>query len=320
LSGPSVDEQLSIDSAQLGLEEAQRRVAELGMAKPGETAEPVDPLDRRRADLDLRRAEIDLQRAQEAQAERIVDAQGNLVTAQEGLTSAQDAAVTAALTARDAQQAVVEAELRQDEAGRAAEKAVRDLKKAHEDSLQAAIDAADKQQAYADALLNSDGNTKGLIANLKAVKDLYPEIATEIDKYITKLEIVGRRLPNLWDEAKRLGIGGLGVLTTAALQAEVDKAHAEGRAFGGSVVKRNPYEVTERGLPELYAAGGKQFLVPAMSGRIIPLKPVIDQPSAAGGSSFQTGDIIVNTTHPGEPTAFAMRRELRKESFLAGRR
>lgn len=90
----------------------------------------------------------------------------------------------------------------------------------------------------------------------------------------------------------------------------------EGRATGGPTYPGHAYQVNETGVPELYAQGGKQYLIPLATGQVTPITDI----PVKGGDGFNVGDINVYETAGPRQTAYEVRRELRKESFLSGRR
>lgn len=305
LAGPNLDEQLSIDSAQLGLEEAQKRLAELGKPKPGEKAQPVDPLDRRRAELEVRRAELDLQRAQEAQTNRVASAQDNLKSAQDRVADAQREAESAADAITQARQASADADQKVADSGQAAKDATDAVRKAQEDAIGPAVEMVKKQEAFANALAAGNINSEPFIQYLETMRDRYPEIRDQMQGVLDKFHAL-QDLKTAEDVAKNFG-------------PIPDPFQGGGpRAYGGSVDPNKRYSVNERGLPELFEANGEQYLIPVTSGRIVPLSP-LKIPVAGNDGGVQFGDINVTTTKDAEPTAYAIRRGLRAEMFLQGK-
>lgn len=347
LAGPSPDEALNVESAQLGLEEARKRLSELGKVKPGEKPEPVDPLDRRRADLEVRRAQIDLERAQAANADRVASAEKDLQSAQEGVTQAQADAEETNKAIAQAHQSVADAAIRVEDAELGITEADKNLQKAHEDLLPAADAIATKQQAWADALFASNGQVTPLIAYLQALKALYPEVAGQLQGYIDKLGTLPAPLPPatppapapggpisssdpeyqaLLAEAEALGIPGARLMTKDGLRAAVDAEKRKApsnrykkSAYGGHLGAGEISSVNERGVPELFEANGQQYLIPLSGGRVVPLEPSTI-PVHGGDGGVQFGNINVTTTKDPEPTAYAVRRGLRAEMFLKGQR
>jgi TP901 family phage tail tape measure protein len=345
LAGPSEDEAIGVDAAQLGLEEANRRLAELGTAKPGERAEPVDPLDRRRAELDVRRAQLELERAQGANAERVASAQRDLESAQEGVTSAQADAADSNKALATAHQNVADAADHLKDAWFDLGTADDAVRKAHEDLIPAVDGLATKQQEWADAVFASNGQIGPLIAYLEALKALYPQVGGELQAYIDKLNAIAPKPPPppapappaqagyttagseydaLLAEAEALGIPGAKLMTVDGLRAAIDAEKRKApsnryrRAYGGSLPAGGVSSVNELGMPELWEANGKQYLIPTTSGRVVPLSP-LKIPVAGNDGGVQFGDIVVNTTKDAEPTAYAIRRGLRAEMFLQGK-
>lgn len=54
-----------------------------------------------------------------------------------------------------------------------------------------------------------------------------------------------------------------------------------GKAFGGAVSAGRVYPITERGMPEIFATGGRQFMIPAVAGNVTPVAA-----SAGGTNNF----------------------------------
>lgn len=106
LRGPSVDEQLNIEAAQIALEEAKRKAA-------GVTG--TDPqLEARKNALDVRRAEIGLSQAEGAHDKAVEAAKQKLASATQSVADAHQAALDAAKNEADAHRNVEDA-VRKDE-------------------------------------------------------------------------------------------------------------------------------------------------------------------------------------------------------------
>lgn len=292
LAGPSLDEQLNVESAQISLEEAR-----------GSLREPsTDPLDRRRKQLEVRRAEEALRQARSAHDERLTDARKDLTAATEGVSDAEAAQ-------RDASQAVLDAQDSKREADRKVGESL-DAIKAAQDKVVEAERAAIKpamELVGAQDQLNIMLQTGTIEANnfrnyLIKLKEMYPELGAELDKYIARVDALPQR----------------GLKTGEVFDPEA-YGHEERRAFGGPLSVGQLSTVNERDVPELWTQGGKQYLLPLHAGRVVPLSPA-DMP-VKGGDGVSVGDINVYEVS-GKPrqTAYEVRREVHKMSYLAGQR
>jgi hypothetical protein len=125
LRGPSADESINIESAQLALAEAERRAR-------GEK-EPDAALDQKRNNLDVRRARVSLEQAQGAHGKAVVAAQERVESSTRAVADAQQAEADAAKGADDARRALI------DSADKIAI-AESNLIDAHVDVMKAAVD------------------------------------------------------------------------------------------------------------------------------------------------------------------------------------
>jgi hypothetical protein len=73
-------------------------------------------------------------------------------------------------------------------------------------------------------------------------------------------------------------------------------------------------------MPELWSAGGKQYLLPTANGQVTPLRP-LDVPVTPQGHDGVTigGDIIVQGAEQPVATAYEVRRQLRTKTRTKGR-
>lgn len=91
-------------------------------------------------------------------------------------------------------------------------------------------------------------------------------------------------------------------------------AFGGGRAIGGPVSAGRVYQVNERGAPEIYTAGGKQFLLAPRDGRVTPAT------AAAGGRASQINQTFVVNGTPDRMTRQQMLRMAGSETSRAVRR
>jgi TP901 family phage tail tape measure protein len=291
LAGPSVDEQINVESARLALEEARLRAR-----APGQTS-----LEKRRSALDVRRAEQDLKDAQAAHDERVADARKDVASATEAVASAESAQRDAAEAAIEARRGLAEAEDKVAEARRGVGQAIDGVKEAEENALQPALNLANAQAILGTMFATNTSEGAKFREFLIKLKDLYPELGAQIDILMGKYA------------ALDTSIGKPGNMK-GGFQSE---RAIEGRATGGPVTPKRLYEVNETGMPELYSQGTRQYLIPLGAGKVTPMT---DLP-VAGGDGVSYGDINVYEVS-GKPrqTAYEVRRELRKDSYLTGRR
>jgi TP901 family phage tail tape measure protein len=323
LQGPSPEEQLNLESAQLAVQEAQKRAR----------GKFETPTDRKRAQLDLRRSRLDLEREQKAHDERVAASQDKVTEAQNSLNDAQQAEVDANQSVMDAITARNKARTDEGTAYQNIAIAQDAVRQAQEDLLPATANLAAKQAELATAIYNGTANGEAFIRYLETLKAMEPGIAGLVDQYIAdfkRLQEINQPPPPPSGAYKALG-GSI-----AAVQGPIVRNPAPGtvdlgtnvfipgvgvqpkrRAKGGPVKGSDLYEVNERNIPELLLSGGRQFLLPVDSGQIMPLEPKIE---AKGGPSYKFGDINVYEAHDGRDSAVAVRRELRKHAFLAGGR
>jgi TP901 family phage tail tape measure protein len=317
LRGPNEDEKLDIESAQLGLEEARKRLS----------GKFEDPLDRRRAQLDVRRAQMDLTRAQGANANRIKDAQ-------EGVRSAQDAVNDAIQAEVDARQAVVDARNAKADASRneasaddARTTAKEGVTQAEKDLFDATAVMVEKQTALSDQIGIGATNGGAFLSFLEEMKKRYPEMAGVIDGYIQKFKDLQTAAGGGGTKTASDVLGGSITATEGntglsgfAAAAEWFRTHpAAPRAVGGPLSVGQLSTVNERGMPELWSAGGKQYLLPTTQGQVTPLKPLDVDVAARGGDGVSVGDVYVQGASDPVATAYEVRRQLRVKTRTKAR-
>lgn len=95
-------------------------------------------------------------------------------------------------------------------------------------------------------------------------------------------------------------------------------AQTEQRAQGGPLAPGQLSTVNELGAPELWTAGGKQYLLPVAPGHVTPLHPVIDR-SVTNQPTLNVGDIKVYGADSPVQTAYEVRRQLRSKTRMKAR-
>lgn len=290
LSGPSVDEKIDVESAKIALAEARANARESGQTT----------LERRRSRLDILRAQEALKQAQGAHDERVTDARKAVATTTQAVVDAEDAQRDAADAIIEARRGLADAEDKVAEARRGVDKAVQDVATAEANAVNPALNLASAQATLGTMFQTNTAEGVKFMDFLKGLKDLYPELGAQIDVLRGKYALL---------DTSRPPEGNM----PAGMQSE---RAIEGRATGGPTYPGHAYQVNETGVPELYAQGGKQYLIPLATGQVTPITDI----PVKGGDGFNVGDINVYETAGPRQTAYEVRRELRKESFLSGRR
>jgi TP901 family phage tail tape measure protein len=316
--GPSQSEQLDIRSSQLALKRAQQRMRE----------KFDDPLDREQAAIDLQRAQLDLARVKGEHGENVtkaqedvtkaqkgvVDAQKDAADAQRGISDAQRDAVEAARGITDAQNAVRDAHDKVTEAEKNVKVAQDNVAQAQLDAAGAADGLAQKQEELNQKIQNSNGQLGPLIDYLLHLKDLYPEAAGGLDVFIQKAQAAEDAFRKAAAAARDQPIVAPNIEGTGKERA------LAGRASGGPLSAGQGSLVNERGLPELWTADGKQYLLPVRAGNVVPLKPVTMPVAGGDQPSVQVGDIHVYGQTQPVATAYEVRRQMRAKPRMVARR
>ncbi len=258
MRGPTENDDLSIEGAQIRLEEARRKMAAGGFD---------DDLDERRARLDLRRAELDLQRIQDDIAGRPAEAAANLATAEERLVAAhgsvEDAAwgieqanrgvADAADGVARANRAVTDASLGVADAQRAQSAASAAVSAATDGAARAAMDLHLRQLELGAAMQAESGASSDLLGELELLKQMFPETAAAIQPYIDKLKALQR----LRNEASNPNYG-------KPFEAGSGFMGPQGRAVGGPVSMGQPYRVHPN---EIFVPNEDGMILPAHDSR-----------------------------------------------------
>lgn len=313
LRGPSEDDSIALERAKLSVQRSKRGL---------KTA--TDPLDRKSAALDVRQAERDLERLQAEVDGRADKARTDLTTAQTALDDARlkvEAADRAIIDAHqgvaDAARGIADAERQATEAHRAvgdaqrdaadSARAVRDAQRdakeaadnigiAQDGAARAAHDLDQKQRDVNEAMRANPAAVGPLLENLQHLKDLYPEVAANVQPYIDKLKELQRYSGDsarINDDAQAVGIH---VESYPDVRAELNRRAAmasgappgtefsleeierilgiQGRAGGGSVWPDHMYRVAEQGVPELLDVGDHRYMIPSQRGQVIPMDKV----------------------------------------------
>jgi len=285
-----------VESAEIAVQEAQKRLK----------GKFEDPLDRRKAQIDLRRAQLDLERTRGAHAERLANAEKGVADAQDAVNDAVQAEVDAnqaVVAAREARTQASKDEAAAYDAIATAQEGVRD---AEYQLLQANIDLAAKHDALTTAIHSNVVKGNEFWRMLDELRKQYPHLAPILDGY-------AKQFNDIYD---------------AVPKAKVDTPDPPdrllptwtNRASGGPLSTGQLSTVNERGMPELWSAHGKQYLLPTTNGQVTPLKP-LDVPVTAHGGDGVTigGDIIVQGATEPVATAYEVRRQLRATTRSRGR-
>lgn len=322
LRGPSESEQISLESARLGVAEAQKRARETG----------GDPLDRRRAQLDLRRARLDLTEAQGQHAKRIADAQKGVVDAQSAVNDALQAEVDARQAVIDAREAKIQADKNVTAAADDVTKAEKGVRDAAQEVFDALNNLTGKQAEFDTALYSNTINANWLREYLIKLRDMYPELGTEIDKYMAKIEGLQAAAANKTPGPPAPVPPPAPVeppppppppppdpMRGMEFKPGVGWQFKPNRAVGGPLSTGQLSRINERGVPELWSAGGKQYLLPTANGQVSPLKPLDINVDAKGGDGVSVGDIYVQGANDPVQTAYEVRRQLRVKTRTKAR-
>lgn len=120
-------------------------------------------------------------------------------------------------------------------------------------------------------------------------KGSFSDFATSVIKDIARMYIQMKLITPLLQSLPGLSFGGGGAAsaTTTAASSVFSNLFKGFRASGGPTSPNSLYQVNERGTPELFASGGKQFLLTGnQSGQVTPT-----QVGRAGGGM---GNVVVN--------------------------
>lgn len=331
LRGPSEQEQLDVESAQLDLAEAQKRAR----------GRFDDPLERRRAQLDLRRAQIALGQVRGAHDERLADLRGKVADAEQGVNDAIATELNARQAVVDARNAKAQASLNEAEARDAIAIAQQGVTDAEWKALEATTNLAGATDSLQTQLGNAALNGSAFLSFLDSLKAGHPEQMRIIDemigRYRTMWAAAGGKEPGqpnaaeappppppiaapppLLERARRAGDPVEGGWYLPGFGFVPDPDRAPRRASGGPLSTGQMATVNERGVPELWSAGGKQYLLPTTNGQVTPLKPI--NADVKGGDTMSVGDINIYGAGDPVPTAYEVRRQLRTKRDLVGRR
>jgi TP901 family phage tail tape measure protein len=316
LAGPSKSEQLDLRSARLALREAQEATK----------GKKLTPIERERAQIALERARLDLAEAQKAHEEAITDARKDLRSATDDVADAEQSRQDAITAAADARTAVQVARDKEHETLVAIGGAQDAVTQAQIDALKPAMDLTGAIETQNTKFATGTIEREKFKDYLTRLKDLYPELTGELDKYIKKFEELERQNPKPPPPtaAEKLGGSITSIEQSRAAPPPTDEelrrylGNAFGRATGGPVAAMTPYEVNERNMPELLLSGGRQFLLPVDAGHVVPLQPSAQ--GAEGGPSLNVGEINVYGADQPTQTAYEIRRQLRAKRDLVGRR
>jgi TP901 family phage tail tape measure protein len=304
LAGPSVDEKLDLRSARLAVREAREAMS--GSGQSG--------LDRERNAITLARAREDLKRAEAAHDGRIADARKDVASATDAVRDAEQSRQDAIAAAAAAHQATLDAQVKERDTLNEIWTAQGNVTQAQKDAVQPALDLAGAQGALAIGFQTGTIEADKFREYLIKLKDLYPELGTELQNYLDKFDQWEKDHPKTAIPPPPAPPPPL--VSPATPYRATPTPSGEGkyipgvgyvkgnRAIGGPVGAGSLYEVNERNVPELFSAGGRQYLLPVSSGRVTPV-------AVKGGDGASVGDIhVYGQTQPVQ-TAYEVRRQLR---------
>lgn len=330
LRGPSEDERLDVESAQLGVQEASKRLG----------GKFDDPLDRRRAQIDLRRAQLDLERTRGAHDKRIAGLREEVANAERGVNDALTAEVSAKDAVVDARLAKADAQQKEADTYLAIEDARKKVTDAEWKALEATANLAGATDNLQTQLGNAALNGSAFLSFLDSLKAGNPELLGVIDAQTQKFRelwaAAGGKEPGQsaaapsptpptppvpldprLERARRVGkpVDGGWYVDGQGFIADPDAPKR--RAAGGPLSTGQLSQVNERGMPELWSAAGKQYLLPLTSGQVTPLKPA--EVNVKGGDGVTVGDIYVQGAESPTQTAYEVRRQLRLKTRAKAR-
>lgn len=148
------------------------------------------------------------------------------------------------------------------------------------------------------------------VTGAKSAKDAFRDFMDSIAEQITRA-IAEQWMTKLFGQ---MGTSGGGTSGGGILASLLGGLFGGGRAIGGPVSAGRVYQVNERGAPEIYTAGGKQFLLAPRDGRVTPAT------AAAGGRMSQINQTFVVNGTPDRMTRQQMLRMAGSETSRAIRR
>lgn len=149
-----------------------------------------------------------------------------------------------------------------------------------------------------------------LVTGARSAKDAFRDFFDSIAEQITRA-IAEQWMTKLFGQ---FGTSGAGTSGGGFLASLLGGLFGGGRAIGGPVSGGRVYQVNERGAPEIYTAGGKQFLLAPRDGRVTPAT------ATAGGRMSQINQTFVVNGTPDRMTRQQMLRAAGAETSRAIRR
>ena len=148
---------------------------------------------------------------------------------------------------------------------------------ASEDERRAVIDATDalqqERKAMDDSIALKDEWRNGMVdaitdvvTGAKSLKEAFTDFFDSLAAMITEM-IARRWVEQLFGQAGSNQSGSAGGFLNSLFGA----LFGGGRASGGPVSSGRVYEVGEGNRPELYMSGGREYMIPGNSGRVVPL-------------------------------------------------
>jgi len=309
LAGPSAEEKLDLRSARLAVREAQAAMK----GGSGQTS-----LDRERNAISLARAQADLKRAQGAHDKRVADLRKDVADATEAVTDAEQARQDAIDAAAKARQATLDAQAKERDTLREIRTAEDEVTKARMDAVGPAMALSDAQGKLVIGLQTGTIEADKFKKYLTDLKELYPELAGELQGYLDKFGLWELAHPKTVPAPEPFANNAV-IPDEATRTAWRDRLlrGAKPNATGGLLGAGQLATVNERGTPELWTEGGRQYLLPVGAGRVTPLSPM--DINVKGGDGVSVGDIYVQGAESPVQTAYEVRRQLRVATRTKGR-
>lgn len=317
LAGPSKGEALDVREAQLNLREAQEDMT----AKPGEK---LTANERERRQIALERARMALTEAQAAHDKRVADARKDVESATRSVEDAERSRQDAIDAAQEARAALQVARDKEHESLLAITTAQQGVAQAQTDAVGPAMNLTSVQND-----LNTMHATGTIEADkyrqyLERLKEIYPNLATELQKYIDKFNDFANapeaqapyeQMESAYRERFKKVLRPGAPLDRSIVEDWWRREGSKRKETGGYLRSGQLALVNERNRPELFSSGGKQYLLPLSGGEVQP----VTSPSAQV-PTMNVGDINVYGADQPVQTAYEVRRQLRAKRDLVGRR
>ena len=294
LRGPSEDESLDVESAQIQLEESRRRAAGQTTTDPG--------LERRRNQLDVRRSELALKTAEGAHDRNVTAARKNLSAADQALADAQQSGRDAVKGVDDANKAIGDFETKVSEAQQRAADASTVIAKAN---IDLDIAARNLEASFTTGDVAMLTNTKTLeiwVQQGRLTKEMAEELTRKFGEMKAASDAVNPdKAGGADNQPLAPGVQGPNNPSNQPLAPSVQGPNKPGTRASGGPLEEGWTLVGEEG-PELVHKVGSQARVtaaPATRSMLVAHPTVSPPPGAAGGGGsggyHHHGDIVIGT-------------------------